>query len=136
MSAEERWAAESEIRNLVARLGHLADDGDLEVYITLFTEDAVWRGPTGTHQGHEDLLAGARQRRADKIQGPGTDTRHVNTTLWVEVDGPDTARAQSYYLYLRQAGTQSPVLAMSGRYDDTFRRTPDGWKLASRTISQ
>jgi len=33
---------EREIRNLLARMGHMADYGDLDVYLTLFTEDAVW----------------------------------------------------------------------------------------------
>lgn len=129
----DRLVAEAEIRNVVARLAHLADDGDLAEYLDLFTEDATWESATDRRAGREDLLAGARQRRADGIQGPGSDTRHVNTTLWVRIDGPDTATAESYFLFLADAST-APRVRLTGRYEDTFRRTPDGWKLASRRI--
>ena len=70
----------------------------------------------------------------------------MNTTLWVQVDDADNARAESYWLYLTDAnggaagaygdhGT-TPIIQMTGRYVDRFRRTPTGWKLASRTIHQ
>lgn len=39
---------ERQIRNLVARLGHLADYGDLDEYMTLFTDDAVREFGGGT----------------------------------------------------------------------------------------
>jgi uncharacterized protein (TIGR02246 family) len=126
-------AAEAEIRNVIARLGHLADTGDLDEYITLFTDDAVWGMPTNTRRGRDDILAGAHERRATGMQGPGTHTRHVNTTLWVRIDGPDDAVAGSYYLFLAECDTQ-PVIRSTGRYEDRFRRTADGWKLASRNI--
>ena len=132
----ERVVAESEIRNVVARLGHLADDGDLDEYLTLFTTDATW-GVAGFGEvlgGHAELLRGARQRRADGIQGPGTGTRHLNTTLWVSVDGPDEARAGSYFLFV-DTRTEPTTVRSTGRYDDRFRRTPEGWKLAARTIT-
>ena len=133
-STLKRVAAESEIRNLVARLGHLADDGDLQVYLSLFTPDAEWHTPTGeVRRGHTDILAGANERRVTGVQGPGTDSRHVNTTLWVEVGDDGTARAQSYFLYLRSCST-SPVLVSTGRYNDEFRETPDGWKMARRVL--
>jgi ketosteroid isomerase-like protein len=132
----DRLVSESEIRNLVARLGHLADDGDLAEYMSLLTEDATWghAGAGDTLRGHEELLAGAQQRRRDGIQGPGTGTLHLNTTLWVAIDAPDQARAESYFLYLRTHGTDRPEIVRTGRYVDTLRRTERGWRLASRTI--
>ena len=131
----DRLLAENEIRNLVGRIAQLADDGDLEVYLQLFTADATWaNGDAIAHTGHEDLLAGAQQRRSDGIQGPGTGTRHLNTTLWVDVEGPDDAYAESTFLVLDASGDGDVVVRMTGRYEDRFRRTPDGWKLASRRI--
>ena len=126
-------ADEAEIRNLIARLGHLADSGDLDEYITLFADDAVWQMPTNTHRGRADILEGAHGRRRTAMQGPGTHTRHVNTTLWVRLEGPDDAVAGSYYLFLADCDT-TPVVRSTGRYEDRFRRTADGWKLASRNI--
>ena len=124
---------ERQIRNLVARLAHLADYGDLDEYTSLFTEDAVWDYAEGSIQGSVAIREDRVRRREVGGQGPGTHTRHVNTTLWVEVDGSDEATAHSYFLFVQGADT-SPSVALTGRYHDTLRRTADGWKLAHRRI--
>jgi hypothetical protein len=131
------------IRNLVARLAHMADMGDLESeYLPLFTDDATWEFPGGVDAahpakvtGHAEILADRLQRRGDGFQGPGTNTRHVNTTLLVRVDGSDTAEAESYWLFIGDTNTGAPKLRGIGHYHDTFRRTPDGWKMSYRRIS-
>ena len=57
----ERCVAESQIRNLIGRLAHLADGNDLDEYISVFTDDAVWEGSRSSARvGKEDILAGAR----------------------------------------------------------------------------
>jgi len=132
-TAEQRNSDEREIRNLLARMGHLADYGDLDVYLTLFTDDAVWEREGDRRQGHADILTGARERRASGLQGPGTHSRHMNTTLWVDVDGSDEAEAHSYFLFVQRTDS-TPTVSMVGHYHDTLRRTPDGWKLAHRRI--
>jgi hypothetical protein len=138
-----RMSDELEIRNLVARLGHMADMGDLEEqYLPLFTDDAEWEFPGGPDPaavgtkvtGHAAILADRRSRRASGFQGPGTHTRHLNTTLAVRVDGSDTAEADSYWLFLGGTDTGQPQVRGAGHYQDTFRRTPSGWKLARRRI--
>jgi ketosteroid isomerase-like protein len=146
----DRLVAESEIRNIVAKLGHLADDGDIDEYLSLFTDDATWEQSRGgpVRQGHEDMRVRVLEHRASGVQGPGAATRHVNTTLWVEVDDADHAHAESYWMYLTNAnagtpagaanldGSDVPVVQMTGRYRDSFRRTPQGWKMVGRTIVQ
>ena len=137
-------ADELAIRNLVARLAHMADAGeDLEAdYLPLFTDDAVWEFPGNPTEeleesrvtGHAEILADRRARRADRFQGPGTNTRHLNTTLAVRVDGSDTAEAESYWLFVGDT-TTTPVVRAIGHYHDTFVRTPEGWKLARRRIT-
>jgi ketosteroid isomerase-like protein len=124
---------ERQIRNLVTRLAHLADYGDLDEYMSWLTEDAVWDFVDTSIQGAAAIREDRVGRRQQGGQGPGTHTRHVNTTLWVDVDGSDQATAHSYFLYVRGADT-SPSLGLTGRYHDTFRRTADGWKLAHRRI--
>ncbi len=136
-------ADELEIRNLVARLAHLADMAtDLDVYLDCFTDDAVWEFPGSASEdlghsrteGRDEIAADRRGRRADGFQGPGTNTRHVNTTLAVRVDGSDTAEAESYWLFVGDT-TGTPVVRGIGHYLDRFSRTPAGWKLASRRIT-
>lgn len=124
---------ERQIRNLIARLAHLADYGDLDEYMSLFTKDAVWDFVDTSNRGAAAIREDRVRRREQGGQGPGTHTRHLNTTLWIEVDGSDEATAHSYFLYVQSADT-APSLGLTGRYHDTFRRTPDGWRLAHRRI--
>ena len=131
-----------QIRNLVARIVHLADYGDLDEYMTCFTEDAVWEGPSSpntpqvrvVNEGAAAIRADREGRRRAGTQGAGARIRHVNTALWIDLDGTDTATAHSYFAYIRDADT-TPTLGLAGRYRDTFRRTAQGWKLAHRSVS-
>ncbi|WP_236791990.1 nuclear transport factor 2 family protein [Amycolatopsis sp. GM8] len=138
MTSLRRLLDEAEIRNLIARVAHLADDGDIDEYLSHWCEDASWGGSgRPLLSGQDALRAGVLQRREEGIQGPGAGTRHVNTTLWVEVDVPaGTASAQSYFVLLApEKDTNGHRVARTGRYDDRFRRTADGWKFVSRQIT-
>lgn len=127
-------ADELEIRNLLARLAQLADDGDLNEYIGLFTEDAIWEMPAySPRRGHEDLLAGARERRAAGTQGPGTNTHHVIVNVAVWLDG-DNARTKAYFMFVGNTNA-APVYRSMGVYNDRFVRTAAGWKMQHRQIT-
>ena len=130
-------ADELAVRNLLARVAQLADNGDIDEYVACYTKDAVWAMPaspaTGleasTKEGIDDIRAGVVERRAAGVQGPGSNTRHVVTTSWITVDG-DGATGSSYFLFLSGATVQS-----AGHYADRFVRSPDGWQIAHRTIT-
>ena len=48
----QRVADDLEVRNAVARLAQLSDEGNLDDYIALFTEDGIWDGGAfGTFKG-------------------------------------------------------------------------------------
>jgi 3-phenylpropionate/cinnamic acid dioxygenase small subunit len=138
---DQRLAAEVETRNLLARVQHMVDMGELDDYMELFTDDAVWvqpgdpqRGRAGDERrGHADIRLGVEQRRAAGIQGPGTNTRHVSTTVSVQMDGADAASATSYFQYYTNT-TTAPTLSVMGYYRHTLRRTTEGWKVARREI--
>ena len=136
MGLEEQVRAtadELEIRNLLARLAHLADDGELEEYIQLFSDDASWGGGgQPLRKGHAEILAGARERRATGLAGPGSHTLHVLATTAVQLDG-ESASARSIFHFYTDTNAV-PVLRIIGVYDDGFQRTPRGWKLSSRVI--
>jgi uncharacterized protein (TIGR02246 family) len=127
-------AAELQIRNLISRIALLADQGELAEYLDQFTEDAVWDFPGGPRHGRADILAGAQARRADGVTGPGSATRHVLTTVSVQVLGPDAATGDSYFLFYQHT-TTAPTLFNMGHYHDTFAREGDVWRLARRDIT-
>lgn len=127
-------ADELAIRNVLARVAQLADTGELDEYLTLFTEDASWEMPgVPPRQGHGDILRGANERRGAGTQGPGTHTRHVLTTTAVWVDG-DAATARSYWMFMTNT-IEQPTVSLIGQYDDTLARTATGWRLARRAIT-
>ena len=134
--------ADAQIRSVLARIAQLADTGDLDEYVTLFADDAVWAMPdnpslgmpASEKRGIADIRAGAEQRRADGVQGPGTNTRHVLTTTAVFVESDDRATARSYFMFYGDTVTQ-PTLRNMGQYDDVLVRGERGWQLAHRTIT-
>jgi len=134
--------ADAEIRTVLARIAQLADTGDLDEYVTLFADDAVWAMPdnpslgmpASEKRGIDEIRAGAEQRRADGVQGPGTQTRHVLTTTAVFVESDERASARSYFMFYGSTA-QQPVLRNMGQYDDVLVRGERGWLLAHRTIT-
>ena len=96
----------------------------------------MWEFPgSATRHGRDDILADARERRAEGVTGPGSATRHVITTLAVTVDDPaGTATADSYWLFYRET-TTAPVLFGIGHYHDTVRSEDGAWRIARRRIS-
>jgi 3-phenylpropionate/cinnamic acid dioxygenase small subunit len=134
--------ADAEIRTLLARIAQLADTGDLEEYLTLFAEDAVWGMPdnpavgmtANEKRGHAEILAGAQERRASGLQGPGTDSRHVLTTIAIDVQSDDRATARSYFMFFGTTST-TPTLRTMGQYDDVLVKGQGGWQLAHRVIT-
>lgn len=128
-----RVADELEVRNVLARLALLADDGDLEAYVQLWTSDAAWEMPGAPRHGRDAIRQSALDRRRSGEAGPGSATRHLVSTVAVTVDG-DEAVAESYWQFITQT-TTTPVLGMLGHYRDTLVRTDDGWRVARRQIT-
>ncbi len=129
-----RLTDELAIRNVIARIARLADQGDLEQYVDQFTDDALWNFPPGPRKGRADILAGARERRASGTVGPGSRARHQITTVEVEVGDDGTATADSYLTFIVNK-TEGPTVAVSGSYHDTFVRQGSRWRLARRDIN-
>ena len=119
--------------NHIAQLADLAGVDELDDYMAYIAPDAVWDMNGAVSDGAAAIRAGAVARRESGTAGPGVPTRHciVNTVVWVE---GDTARAKSYFLLVGLVGTGEAVVKMSGRYNDSFKRYPDGWKYTKREI--
>ena len=134
--AEElrRIADELEIRDLIARAAQVTDFGELSDYSALWTEDVAWELPDAPVHGSAALVVAAETRRATGSTGPGSNTKHVITTLAVRVDGTDTASSTCYWIFFGDT-TTTPVALVMGQYDDTLHREPGGWKIARRQIT-
>src|SRR5205823_5551423 len=109
-------ADELAVRNVIASLALLADDGDLDDYVALFTPDAQWEMPGAPRHGYADIRAGAEARRATGGAGPGSATRHMVTTTAVVIDG-ERAVARSHWLFLTDTAT-APKIQLAGAYVD------------------
>jgi hypothetical protein len=97
----------------------------------LFTDDGILDlGPYGTYEGRATLL-----NAFENILPQGTQwSTHYMANPLLEVDG-DTATGRWYYLIrMLPAGPGATVVEISGSYDDTYQRTPGGWKI-KQTIS-
>lgn len=145
MSAADRLqlaADRIEIAMLIARIAQHADSGTPEQYISCFAADAVWELADagglpmagGRVQGHDEILAGVHERRADGIQGPGSHTRHDISSITVDVSG-DAATSRAYFRYYTSTDAVPKIVAI-GTYNDTHVREADGWKLSRRVITR
>jgi hypothetical protein len=121
---------DAQIRSLLGRAAHLADEGTPEDYRTLYTPDATWSMGGSTQTGVEEIVAATRQRRSQGVSGPGTGTRHFVVPMHVTVEG-DKASAVSYFLFLGDTAT-APVVKLFGVYTDDLVRTAAGWRIARR----
>ena len=129
MSAEDELA----VRNVVARVALYADGPDVDAYVDLFTPDAVWAMPGAPRRGHAEIRAGSEERRAAGQIGPGSNTRHVVSTMAVTVDG-DRAVADSTWQFYVDTAT-APRLQLMGTYRDELVRIGAEWRLARRQIT-
>jgi uncharacterized protein (TIGR02246 family) len=133
---------DGEIRTLLARLAQLADSGDLDTYLSLFAPEAEWvipeipqtGVPSSVRRGVDEIAAGVRERRAAGVQGPGSNTAHLVTTIAVAFDADGaTAVADSTWMFLADTST-TPRIQSFGRYHDTLHRLDGAWRLARREI--
>ena len=129
MSVEDELA----VRNLVARVAQYADGPDVDAYVALFTPDAVWDMPGAPRQGHAEIRGGSEERRAAGQIGPGSNTRHVVSTMAVRVHN-DHAIADSVWQFYVDTNT-APRLQLMGTYHDELVRMNGEWKLAHRRIT-
>ena len=121
----------------IQRATHLYARGldrfDPQEALSAFTDDAVWDAtPVGLErlEGRAAIL-GFFERDAAAI----ADQFHIITNHVVDVDdGGETARGTNYVFSEghTKSGAAFKAIALN---EDTYRRTPDGWRIASRRIS-
>jgi hypothetical protein len=122
------------VSSVIARAAHTADSApDLADYLRLWTPDAEWRFGDTVLVGHDAMREAAEARRTAGRAGPGTNSRHVITTVATAVDG-DAAVVESYWLFFVNTD-QAPTIDSMGAYRDELVRSADSWRIARRTIT-
>lgn len=121
-------------RELVAVSSVLTDRGELADFAGILSPEVTWEMPDGVTVGADQVVEGMQGRRAAGHTGPGSNTKHVVTTLYVQPDGEDRALVESIWVFLGDTH-ETPRMLGTGRYFDTLQRTAAGWQFLSR-VSQ
>ena len=140
MTHDELLAREA-IRALLARCAQAGDSLRGPKYAACFTEDGILRTESATRRpgldlaGRAAILAWQSEMRAPgKSLGQGgpvplTFARHNLTTCQIEITGPDSASARTYWFVITNAGPDH-----SGVYRDRFARVGGEWLIAERRV--
>ena len=123
-----------QLTRLALEVAWRVDIGVAETLPDLFTEDG-WIATLGEPSvGHAAIRSwGLMMDTASPIPG----VRHVLTNFRFTTEAPDQAVGTMYvtaYLPGAPAGQATVPFAM-GQGTDHYRRTTDGWKVASRTFT-
>lgn len=120
----------SAIINLINLYPVAVDSLCFDLFDLLFTEDAHvdFGGPA---QWNDRT---AMKRDFLTIHQPFRATQHTTANHRVTVNG-DTANALAFVhaCFVRDVGDGEDIYQVRGWYDDTFKRTPDGWRISRRT---
>ncbi|EHJ62409.1 hypothetical protein NSU_0540 [Novosphingobium pentaromativorans US6-1] len=109
-------------------------------FIALFAEDGILELEAFgnieafRHEGREAIREwteghGRMKEKAQEKAGKGAFVRHQLSTCTIELTGPDTAKARSYFTVYTQIGPDH-----TGDYIDRYRRVGDRWLIAHRRI--
>jgi hypothetical protein len=119
-----------EIAQLVSSYGHALDSGygkgeNGEAYARLYTPDAAFAGA----EGHDQLVTLAQ------IQPRGPDfVRHYLTNHVIEPTAGG-AKGKEYLVVIDNGENGKPSsLFLGGHYEDTYVKTPEGWRIKTRRL--
>jgi hypothetical protein len=115
-----------EIANTLARYGHVVDRGDLDRLDSVFTSDVRYdMSSVGL-----PVMVGVDALRAGALRlGPQNPVAHHTTDVMVLEGDEGEAVVESKGFMLTVEGTVRSVT-----HHDVLRRTPAGWRIASRTL--
>ncbi len=136
MTPEDRLA----LHDLGHRYAACVDDRDLGRVAALFTDDAVLAVPEPPHRLHpviEHHGPGGVRAALEALE-PFRRTLHEVTGVVISAgDDPDISLGRVTgvaHHYLDRADGILDV-CWRVRYDDRYRRTPDGWRVSRRAVS-
>lgn len=137
MNADQRTAIEQQCRDLIIAATQYGDHGKAEKAAALFAKDGTRRRGGRTFTGQGQITESYREGSPTQVG------RHMNGGTLVTVLDDDHAESVTYYLAISHdpgaADAQSPLPLSPfsmGEWHDTFVRTEDGWRFASRATKR
>jgi hypothetical protein len=137
VNLDELLAREA-IRHTMTRYTMAGDRLRADEFVAVFTEDAVLasegveESDIFRHEGREAIREWMARwsRRSGAAQPPrATFVRHHLSTSQIELTGPDTAKARTYWVAYTDIGPDH-----CGYYIDRFRKTGEEWLIAERKV--
>jgi hypothetical protein len=128
---EERRAIEQDCARLVIAFHVYVDAYDHEKAVALFAEDAfIDHCVVGPIRGKPAIAAYFDAKDTTTI------SQHVTTNVLIDVIDKDHARGSAYWTAYIATGVPVPAPLSGpvsvGLYEDSFIRTPAGWKFETR----
>jgi len=121
--------------DLVTRYSMAFNRWDLDAFVGLFTEDAVWRRPVNA-----PLIGQAEIRAFMEALPQEQVARHLNGASWAEVVDDDHAQGWSQTVVYQTEGTRTTparlqLPTMVVEYVDEYTRRGDEWLFSRRDTS-
>lgn len=109
------------------------DRGRVGGLASAFTDDGVLEFSGRAHQGRDAIIAalsaGTARQRDDAAAGQQVLVRHNLTSCRIELTGPGTADAWTYFNVVTPIGFDH-----CGVYVDRFRKVGERWLIAHRRV--
>lgn len=123
-----------EIKNLRSLYAHYYDGNRIDELVALFTEDAVcdFGENYGKWVGKEEIRREYSAAAASKR--PDYGILHNVTNPWIRLTGETEARGRWYLINIRSAVGEENPLMLCAIYDEVYRKTAEGWKIARTRI--
>lgn len=122
----DRLETERELERLAARYCHGADDADIATFLGVWARDAVW--DVGTHR----FTGVAEIEQAVRRQWDSVATMlHATANSVIEFVDDALARGRHDVVSVAVLREGRRMLT-TGRYDDVYVRTTDGWRIRER----
>ncbi|GGN54018.1 hypothetical protein GCM10011349_29260 [Novosphingobium indicum] len=135
MTLEDLLAREA-IRDVMAKYTTSGDRLRIDDFVSCFTQDAVMESehvPADRmfrYEGRAEIRAWQeRWLRGEGGTHGATFVRHHLSTSKIDLTGPDTAKARTYWVAWTDIGPDH-----AGYYLDTFRKVGDDWLIAHRRV--
>lgn len=130
MSTYDIYADRIAITDLAIDYTWSLDQHEFERLRNIFQPDATFNIAGVPFVGIESIIA-----KISASLSPLDDSQHLISNHQITVNG-DTATARCYLQaqHVRRAAEGGPNFIFAGRYEDDLVRTPEGWRIAKRSL--